>query len=515
MKLIDHVHAHPDKPAVITDSGDSLTYKELEDQSIAVARLFKELGLQKGDCIGLLLCNSPLYFVVAWAAQRSGLYYTPINWHLSEDEICYIVEDCEAKVLFADARLGASLDGLLKNTPSLQAYFSAHGEHPGFTSLEAALTDYPVTPLDEEPAGMVMFYSSGTTGRPKGIKRPLPETDYSENSGLEPLMENLWGFTDQSIYLSPAPLYHAAPLGWCMSTQRIGGTAVIMDRFDAERFLALVDRYAVTHTQCVPTMFVRMLELPDAIRAQFQLSSLQFCIHAAAPCPISVKEQMIAWWGPLIFEFYAGSEGFGLCAITTEEWLQHKGSVGKPLWGRISIIGDDDQPVATGEVGKIYFAAETINFTYHNAPEKRDECILGDSLATYGDMGYVDSDGYLYLVDRRTDLILSGGVNIYPSEVEAVLREHSAVSDVAVVGAPDPVMGEVVAAVIELRPTHAQSEALKEDLLKFCAQRIAKFKTPRMIDFERLPRTETGKMLRRVLKERYKALATGDAQGHT
>lgn len=503
MKLMDHVNRSPAKPAVIVEGGQTLSFLELEQQSAQLANLFADIGLQRGDNIAILMTNRCEYFVIAWAAQRSGLYYTPVNWHLTTDEASYIVKDCGARILLADAELTNLACSVHQQTPSLAASYSVGGPIEGFISMTEAISGYPATPRDYEPAGSMMLYSSGTTGLPKGIKRPLPEQDYGATIRIEPLMAEMWGFTAESSYLCPAPLYHSAPLSWSMGAHKFGCTVVIMQKFDPEAFLAQIERYRISHTQCVPTMFVRLLNLPDPVKSQYDTSSLQAAVHAAAPCPVHIKEQMLDWWGPIIYEFYSGSEWFGTTAINALEWLAHKGSVGKSLQGNVHIIGEDGVELPTGETGLVYFENPQINFQYHNAPEKTQAAMLNDNWATYGDMGYLDSDSYLYLVDRRTDLIISGGVNIYPSEIENALLQHEAVLDAAVIGVAHSEWGEKVVAVVEPAPGYTGDNTLAETLKDFCRRHIAAFKCPRQIEFSNLPRTETGKLQRRKLKVQY------------
>jgi len=505
VKLLDHATTSPEKPAVIVEGGQTLSFLQLEQQSAQLANLFTGIGLQRGDNIAILLKNRCEYFVIAWAAQRSGLYYTPVNWHLTTAEASYIVKDCGARILLADAELSDLACSVYQQISSLAAYYSVGGLIEGFMSITEAMSAYPATPRDHEPAGSMMLYSSGTTGLPKGIKRPLPEQDYSAPISIEPLMAEMWGFTTESSYLCPAPLYHSAPLSWSMGAHKFGCTVVLMQKFDPEAFLAQIERYRISHTQCVPTMFVRLLNLPDPVKTQYEISSLQAAIHAAAPCPVHIKEQMLDWWGPIIYEFYSGSEWFGTTAINTLEWLARKGSVGKSLQGNLHIISEDGVELPIGEIGLVYFENPQINFHYHNAPEKTQAAMLNDSWATYGDMGYLDSDAYLYLVDRRTDLIISGGVNIYPSEIENALLQHEAVLDAAVIGVAHSEWGEKVVAVVEQAPAYTGDNTLAETLKDFCHQHIAAFKCPRQIDFAILPRTETGKLQRHKLKAQYAA----------
>jgi acyl-CoA synthetase (AMP-forming)/AMP-acid ligase II len=499
-----HAADAPDKPAVVfAPTGEAISYLELDQRSMQLAQLLASRGVTRGDHVAILMDNTPRYYEVCWASQRSGLYFTPVNWHLTPEEAAYIVEDCGAKVLVASAAVAELAREVAERVPALEVRLMIGGAVDGFEDHDAAVAGQPAEPLPEETEGMVMFYSSGTTGRPKGIERELSGVPFGSGGMLEALMTAVYGFDTDSIYLCPAPLYHAAPLGWSMSTQRIGGTVILMERFDPVEALALIEQHRVSHAQFVPTMFVRMLKLPEEDRRRFDVSSLRTVIHAAAPCPVEVKQQMIDWWGPIVYEYYAGSEGNGFCAIDSKEWLAHPGSVGKALSGTIRIVGDDGEVVPTGDVGVVYFEG-TAAFRYHNAPEKTAEAFNDKGWSTLGDVGYVDDEGFLYLTDRKSHMIISGGVNIYPQEVENVLVLHPAVADVAVIGVPHPEMGEEVKAVVQPADPAAAGPDLERELIAYCRDQLAHFKCPRSVDFDaELPRLPTGKLAKRLLRDRY------------
>ncbi|GIW41408.1 MAG: acyl-CoA synthetase [Candidatus Binatia bacterium] len=500
-----HAKKNPEKPAyIMASTGETVTYGQLEERSARCARLFRSLGLREGDSIAFCLENHPRFFEITWAAQRSGLYYTPISSRLTASEVEYIVGDCGAKVFLTSVAKADVARELVERMPGVRHRFLLGGELPGYESYEEAVRSQPADPLPEEREGQDMLYSSGTTGRPKGVKFPLSGKPFgSEEPPIVQLMKFLYGADENMVYLSPAPLYHAAPLRFCMTVHRIGGTCVVMERFDPAEALALVERYRVTHSQWVPTMFVRMLRLPEEIRKRYDLSSLRYAIHAAAPCPIPVKEQMIEWWGPILYEYYAGTEGNGFTAITSEEWLQHKGSVGKPLLGEVHILDDEGNELPPRQVGTIYFAGGA-QFEYHNDPEKTRQSRNEKGWSTLGDMGYVDEDGYLYLTDRKAYMIISGGVNIYPQEIENVLILHPKVADVAVFGVPNEDLGEEVKAVVQPVDMAEAGEDLARELMDFCRKHLAKYKCPRSIDFEaELPRHPTGKLYKRLLRDRY------------
>jgi fatty-acyl-CoA synthase len=494
-----------DTPAVINaDTGAVLTWRELDRRSNQAAHLLRSLGLGVGDHVALMMENHLQFFEVAWAAFRAGLYLTCINRYLTPEEAAYIVEDSGSKALVASAAV-TDPGQLALLTPDCRHKLLVRGAHADWDDYEARVAGQPGTPVPDETMGDSMLYSSGTTGRPKGIKRPLTGRPPSEGfPGLE--VVNPYRFDAASVYLSPAPLYHAAPFGFCMRTLALGGTVVMMERFDPVRALENIERHAVTHSQWVPTMFVRMLKLDPAERARFDLSSHRCAIHAAAPCPVPVKQQMLDWWGPIIWEYYAGTERNGSTVISPEEWLAHPGSVGRARSGVLHICDEEGNELGPGDEGLIYFEQPARPFIYHNAPEKTAESAhpLHPNWTALGDVGYVDRDGYLYLTDRKAYLIISGGVNIYPREIEDALILHDKVADVAVFGVPNEEFGEEVKAVVQ--PAHgvAPGPELAAELEAFARQHLAGFKVPRSFDFmDELPRLPTGKLYKRVLRDRY------------
>ena len=498
-----HARAHPDKPAVVmAGSGETITYAQLDARANQGAQLFRALGLQRGDAIALYLENHPRYFEICWAAQRAGLYFTCISSSLTASEVEYIVRDCAAKV-FITSR--AKAGGAEKIAPKIAdlTLFSVDEAWGPFRSFEAERAKMPATPIADEAPGLDMLYSSGTTGRPKGIKLDLKDEPVDAINPLVQLAAGLFGFKAETVYLSPAPLYHAAPLRWCMTTHRLGGTVIVMEKFDPEFALALIEKYRVTASQWVPTHFVRMLKLPEDVRRKYDLSSLTCAIHAAAPCPVQTKQAMIAWWGPVLQEYYAGSEGNGFCYISSQEWLKKPGSVGTAKIGKLKICNEDGDEVPVGTDGTVYFA-DGNPFAYHNDPEKTAQAMNKHGWTTLGDVGHVDEDGYLFLTDRKAFMIISGGVNIYPQELENLLVTHPKVADAAVVGAPDEEMGEKVVAVIQPMSGVEAGAALRDELMAFARANISHIKAPRQIDFmEELPRHPTGKLYKRLLRDAY------------
>lgn len=498
-----HAAATPDRPAIImANSGATMTYAELDARSNQVAHLLRGHGLQRGDTVAIFLENCLDYLAIAWGAQRAGLVYVAMATKLTADEAGYIINDSGAQVIFA----GASLGAVAANLPVVKARYALGGPIAGHASYEDAVAAQPVTRIADESPGRDMLYSSGTTGRPKGVRGALPQGPLDAAEALTMMVGMLYNFGPDMVYLSPAPLYHAAPLRYCMSVHRFGGTVIVMEKFDPEQYLALVEKYRVTQSQLVPTMFVRMLKLPDETRAKYDLSSLQVAIHAAAPCPVDVKHAMIDWWGPKIYEYYSATEGAGFTSITPQEWLAKPGSVGKSILGEIRVLGDDDAPVGPGETGRIFFHGGG-EFSYHNDPEKTAS-VRTEHGATFGDIGHVDADGYLFLTDRASYMIISGGVNIYPQEAENVLTMHPKVGDVAVFGVPDSVMGEAVKAVIRPADGVTPGPELEAELLGFIRERLSHVKCPKSIDFiDEMPRHDTGKLYKRLLKDRYWAKA--------
>jgi long-chain acyl-CoA synthetase len=498
----------PERAAVIVGgSGVVLTYRDLDDRANRLAQLFRSWGLNHGDHIAILMENNPRYFEVAWAAQRSGLYYTPINSYLTAGEVGYILADCDATVLVtsaASARLGQVAGAAVRDAPKVRHRLVVDGDLDGFDRYEDAVAAFPAAPLDDEREGSDMFYSSGTTGRPKGVRRPLLLQPFGvEASPTLQLFQRCYRFREAMTYLSPAPLYHAAPLVACMAVHRLGGTVVVMERFDAAGALALIERHRVSHAQFVPTMFVRMLKLDQDVRGAVDVSSLESVVHAAAPCPVPVKEEMIRWWGPILLEYYSGTEGNGFTFITSEEWLSHKGSVGRSMFGAIHILDDSGHERPPGEQGTVWFSGGNA-FEYHKDPDKTRASRNDAGWSTLWDMGYLDEEGYLYLTDRTAFMIISGGVNIYPQEIENVLVTHPKVLDVAVIGVPNDEFGEEVKAIVQPVLVDAAGPDLAEELIEHCRAQLAAYKCPRSIDFEaELPRLPTGKLYKRLLRDRY------------
>ena len=495
-----HAAATPDRAAIImAGSGDTMTYAQLEARSNRVAQLLRAQGLVRGDTIAILMTNCPDYLAICWGAQRAGIVFVAMSTKLTGAEAAYIVDDSAARIMFASASLGGVAGAA---TLALAARFASGGAIAGFADLDTALAAMPETRIADESCGRDMLYSSGTTGRPKGVRGPLPDGALDAVDALSGLVGMLYGFGAEMVYLSPAPLYHAAPLRYCMAVQRFGGTVIVMERFDPEAYLALVEKYRVSHSQLVPTMFVRMLKLDAAARRRHDVSSLKVAIHAAAPCPIDVKHAMIDWWGPVIYEYYSATEGAGFTTIDPHEWLAHPGSVGKSILGEIRVLGDDDSVLPAGQTGRIYFANGP-RFEYHNDAEKTAS-VTGEHGATFGDIGHVDADGYLYLTDRATFMIISGGVNVYPQEAENALTLHPDVADVAVFGVPDAEMGEAVKAVVQPRDMALAGPALEAELIAFVRARLSHVKCPKTIDFlAELPRHDTGKLYKRLLKDKY------------
>ncbi|WP_134764714.1 acyl-CoA synthetase [Nocardioides sp. 1609] len=498
----------PDKPAlVMAGSGRTLTYAELDDRSLRLANRFRAAGLRPGDVVALLSDNTPETYEVYWAVLRSGLYVTAVNHNLSPDEASYIVRDCDAKALVVSA---AKADLVARLDVDVAERLAYGGPVEGYGDYEAALADAGDDPLPEQPHGDDLLYSSGTTGRPKGIKLPLP--DYAvDEPGYKyvAIFGGLYRFDESTVYLSPAPVYHAAPLRFGGVVHALGGTLVMMEKFDAEGFLAAVQEHRVTHTQMVPTMFVRLLKLPDDVRGSYDVSSLRCVVHAAAPCPVEVKHRMIEWLGPIVNEYYASTEANGGTMIDSEQWLAHPGSVGVPLIGIPRVCGEDGAELPASQVGTLYFEREEFEgapFEYHKDPERTasTQHPQHPNWTTVGDLGYLDDDGFLYLTDRKAFMIISGGVNIYPQEIEDLFSLHPAVTDIGVFGVPDEEMGERVVAFVQ--PAVPGTPELAAELTAYARERMAHFKVPREIHFRaELPRTPTGKMVKGRLKDEYAA----------
>jgi long-chain acyl-CoA synthetase len=499
-----HAASRPAAPAVVLGAaGVVTTYAELEDRSARLAGAFRARGLGPGAHVAILMENNRAFLEVLWAAQRSGLHYTAINRHLRAGEVQYVLDDCGATALVSSEAMGEVIYALDLSRIALRV--SAEGDLQGFERYDDVLAAASPLPSSEEQEGREMLYSSGTTGRPKGVQKELPGTPFGDPTSAPVQIAQgigMFGGGPDAVYLSPAPLYHAAPLVYSMSMQRLGATVVVMERFDPELCLQLIERHRVTHAQFVPTMFVRLLRLPEEVRRRYDTSSLQMVVHAAAPCPVPIKRQMIEWWGPIIHEYYSGTEDIGGTFITAAEWLEHPGSVGRPT-DECHIVGDDGTELGPGEIGVVHFAGGR-PFEYHNDPDKTASIADERGWRTLGDMGYLDDDGYLYLTDRKAHMIISGGVNIYPQEAENVLVDHPAVADAAVIGVPDEEMGESVKAVVELVDPSAAGPELAAELLAHCREVLASYKCPSTIDFTtELPRSDNGKLYKRVLREQY------------
>lgn len=495
-----HARADGTRPAVImAESGTTLTYRQLEDRSCQLAHMLRARGLAVGDHIAVLLGNEPAFVEACWAAQRAGLYLSPVNYHLTASEIGYVIADCSARALITGKAMDES-PGLKDYLPELEVQLAVGTDVPGFESYEEAIARYPATPLPDETEGFLMFYSSGVTGRPKGILRPLSGVLFGAGeTELSMLLQFAYGVSASSVYLSPAPLYHAAALRWIMAAHRIGCTVIVMEHFDAESALRSVELYQATHAQFVPTHFVRMLKLSPEIRQRYDLSSLQAAVHASAPCSVEVKRAIMDWWGPIVHEYYSGSESNGFCAIGPEDWLTHPGSVGRALVGKVHITDASGNELKAGETGLIWFEGGP-SFDYHNDREQTARAYNSQGWSTLGDVGHLDKEGFLYLTDRASNLIIRGGVNIYPREIEDILILHPEVADVAVLGTPDPDLGEQVMAVIHPSEIRDAGPDLEARLMDFCAERIPRYKRPVSIRFvESLPRMPSGKLMKRTL----------------
>jgi long-chain acyl-CoA synthetase len=503
-----HAATRPDHPAIVlATTGESISYRELDEEANRLSHVFRDMGLEPGDHIAFCLENHPRFLAICWGAHYAGLIYTAMSSRLTTEEMAYIIDNCAARVFITSPYKSDQAAELRDQMPNVELRLMVDSTIDGYDSYEAAIDQASPGPLKNRIAGTDMLYSSGTTGRPKGIIPAAGQAALEDaGSGVGGIGEMLFGFNEDSRYLSPAPLYHAAPLRFCMGIHMAGGTVVVMERFDPEDYLRLVGEQQISVSQVVPTMFVRMLKLPEETRGKYDVSSLQACIHAAAPCPIDVKRQMIEWWGPVIHEYYAGTEGNGFVYCNSEQWLAHPGTVGLPILGVIHVVGEDGEELPVGEPGTIYFEGGS-EFEYHGDPEKTADSRHPNGWSTLGDIGKVDEDGFLYLTDRKAYMIISGGVNVYPQEAENVLTMHPAVADIAVIGVPNDDFGEEVKGVVQPveMPANADAaRALERELIEYCREQLADVKCPRTIDFrEELPRHPTGKLYKRLLKDEY------------
>ncbi len=507
MHPAQHAETNPGKPALIyPDQGLAIDFATLDALSNRHAHQLRAIGLQRGDGVAFLFGNGPEVFIASWAAQRSGLYATSISNRLSAADVAYILQDSGARLLLASDSLAELAAAAIQDLPDLKAFLwnSQDGRLGNWSALAST---QPATPIGDESAGNDLLYSSGTTGRPKGVKPVLPDGPIHDETPLTRMGSSLYGMGPDTVYLSTSPMYHAAPLRWALTVQRLGGTVVMMNRFDPEEALKLIEAWKITHSTFVPTHFVRMLKLPDEVRQRYDVSSLEAVIHAAAPCPVDVKRGMIEWFGPVLHEYYAGTETCGITAINTEEWLRKPGSVGRAVLGTTRIVGESGEELPAGQTGQIYFS-DGPKFEYLNDPEKTAAAHNDKGWATIGDIGHVDEDGFLFLTDRKSFMIISGGVNIYPQEIENVLVTHPKVLDAAVFGVPDEEMGERTLAVIQPVAGVVGDAALADELRQFTRERLGGVKTPKEFDFrEELPREPTGKLMKRKLFDEYRQSA--------
>jgi long-chain acyl-CoA synthetase len=506
MHPAEHAKRNPDKAAyIMAPSGTVVTYAELNDQSIRGARVLRRWGVNPGDHIAVFMENNHHYLQIVWAAQRCGVIVTPISSHSKVPEVRYIVENSDSKVLIISGKMQGLAAALREQVPSLAVFAMVNGAAAGYESWERALAQEPAEPPPDESAGALMMYSSGTTGAPKGVyPKWQPNRPITQMEPGQQLIKKYFGFDQETVFLSPAPLYHAAPLVANIVVMFQGGTSVIMERFDTEESLGLMDRYAVTHSQWVPIMLIRMLKLSPEVRARYHFAAHRCAIHAAAPCPKEVKLQMIEWWGEILFEYYSSTENVGMTVLDTAQWLTHQGSVGKPFGCKLHILDDAGAELPDGEVGNVYFETAAVGFEYYKEPEKTRASMNPAGWVTIGDIGYLDREGYLYLTDRKNFMIISGGVNVYPQEVENVLILHPRVADVAVFGVPNQEFGQEVKAVVQARDAADTGAGFDRELIAWCKERLSAIKCPKTIDFVReLPRLENGKLYKREIALRF------------
>jgi long-chain acyl-CoA synthetase len=501
-----HAAANPGALAIVDPDGTEVPAGELVGRANQLVHALRALGLRAGDTFAAVLPNGQAPFTALLAAQQAGWYYVPINYRLAAPEVAYILRDSDAKALVTHERFANVVIAAADEAGLPTGTRVAHGEIDGFANYEAFVGDFPRTAPEDRASGAAMHYTSGTTGFPKGVKRPLSPLDPDTTAELFTFLFGLFGIPrgEGNVHLCTSPNYHTAVTTFAGNSLHMEHAVVCMDKWDPETALALIERHGCTHTHMVPTQFHRMLQLPDDVRAKYDVSSMRWAIHAAAPCPVETKRKMLAWWGPVIWEYYAATEGGGTIA-PPDEWLRYPGTVGRP-WptSELKITDDDGNPLPVGEPGTVWMRMGAGGFEYKGDAEKTKRSHDGEGFFTVGDVGYLNDDGYLFLCDRKSDMIIAGGVNIYPAEIEAAILEHADVGDVAVFGIPDTDMGEQIKAVIEPAPGVAGDDALRDSVMTHVRGRLAKFKWPRTIDFiAELPREPTGKLLKRTLRDPY------------
>jgi len=502
MGLAWYASETPERPAILAPAGDR-SFDQLNARANQLVRALRARGLQAGDAVALVCTNRPEFAEVYSAVLRCGLRLTPINWHLTGPEMAYIVNDCGARALIGDVRVAEALGAAAAEIPKTDVRIAIGGALSGFDRYDEVLEEESTADLTDPTLGATMLYTSGTTGRPKGVRRSAPAR---VRPGLALVAHHTNYQRERDMNLCTGPLYHAAPLAFSLAGPLAAGVGIVlMERWDSEEALRLIEQHRITHTHMVPTMFHRLLSLTESVRSQYDLSSMAMILHGAAPCPVAIKGALMEWLGPIVYEYYAATEGWG-SFVTPEVWLERPGTVGKPEDGQVRIAGESGDALPPGEVGKIYLRTPTHDrFKYHGDKAKtRGAYDSSGEYFTLGDVGYLDEQGYLYLTDRSADLIISGGVNIYPAEVDAVLLSHPAVADCATIGIPSEDWGEEVRAVVELRAGQVGTDALSGELTAFCRERLAHYKCPRGIDFTHtLPREDSGKIFRRRVREKY------------